>query len=116
MAPAGDGSSVAARLAGTVHYEIRIDGLLDQRWSTWFDRLRLTRQPGGVTVIVGPIADQTALHGLLAKVRDLGLPLISVRRIALPPAEGDDEGSRSRELISAPQGASRCGGAAHCSC
>jgi hypothetical protein len=64
-----------------VRYEIRIQGVLDQRWSSWFDGLQLTSQPGGVTVLAGPVTDQAALHGLLAKVRDLGLPLLSVRRL-----------------------------------
>ena len=64
-----------------MHYEIRVQGVLDQRWSAWFGGLRLTSEPGGVTVIAGPVADQAALHGLLAKVRDLALPLLSVRRI-----------------------------------
>ena len=64
-----------------VDYEIRVEGVLDQRWSAWFDGLQITSQPDGVTVIAGPVADQAALHGLLAKVRDLGLPLLSVDRI-----------------------------------
>jgi hypothetical protein len=65
-----------------VRYEIRIQGQLDQRWSSWFDGLTVTSQPdSAITLIAGPVADQAALHGLLTKVRDLGLPLISVRRI-----------------------------------
>jgi hypothetical protein len=64
-----------------MRYELRVEGVLDQRWSAWFDGLQITSEPGGVTVLAGPVADQAALHGLLAKVRDLGLPLISVRRI-----------------------------------
>jgi hypothetical protein len=64
-----------------VRYEIRVEGVLDQRWSSWFDGLQLSSQPGGVTVLAGPVADQAALHGLLAKVRDLGLPLLEVRRL-----------------------------------
>lgn len=64
-----------------MRYEIRIDGVLDERWSAWFDGLQITSEPGGVTVMAGPVIDQAALHSLLAKVRDLGLPLISVRRI-----------------------------------
>jgi len=67
-------------LAG-VEYEIRVDGALDDHWSAWFEGLELRSQPGGVTVIAGEVADQAMLHGLLAKVRDLGLPLISVHRI-----------------------------------
>jgi hypothetical protein len=61
-----------------VRYEIRVRGVLDRSWSAWFDGLQLGSEPGGVTVIVGEVADQAALHGLLAKVRDLGLPLLSV--------------------------------------
>ena len=55
--------------------------MLDQRWSDWFDGLQVSSQPDGVTVLAGPVADQAALHGLLTKVRDLNLPLLSVRRI-----------------------------------
>jgi hypothetical protein len=61
-------------------YEIRLKGHLDARWSAWFDGLTLTRETDGTTVIHGQIADQAALHGLLQKVRDVGLPLISVAR------------------------------------
>jgi hypothetical protein len=70
-----------------VRYEIRVEGILDQRWSAWFGGLRLTSEPGSVTLIAGPVADQAALHGLLAKVRDLNLPLLSVHRTD-PPASG----------------------------
>ena len=59
-------------------YEIRLKGHLDPRWATWFDGLSLTHHDDGTTVIDGPIADQAALHGLLQKVRDTGLPLVSV--------------------------------------
>jgi hypothetical protein len=63
------------------HYEIRVDGVLDDRWSAWFEGLEVTSDESGQTLIAGPVADQAALHGLLAKVRDLGLKLISVRPI-----------------------------------
>ena len=63
-----------------VHYEITVQGALDGRWSSWFDGLRVTSDASGRTVISGPVADQAALYGLLAKVRDLGLPLIAVQR------------------------------------
>jgi hypothetical protein len=62
-------------------YEIRLKGHLDTRWADWFDGLSLVCEHDGTTVIQGPVIDQAALHGLLRKVRDLGLPLISVTRI-----------------------------------
>jgi hypothetical protein len=63
-----------------VHYEIRIRGVLDSGWSAWFEGLRVSSDQHGQTTIAGPVADQAALHGLLAKVRDLGLELLEVRR------------------------------------
>jgi hypothetical protein len=63
-----------------VHYEIRVNGVLDSGWSAWFDGLRVTSDQHGQTTIAGPVTDQAALHGLLAKIRDLGLELLSVRR------------------------------------
>ena len=60
-------------------YEIRVEGILDECWA--FDGLQVTSQSDGVTTITGAVVDQAALHGVLAKVRDLGLPLISVRRV-----------------------------------
>ena len=61
-----------------VQYEIRVDGHLSSRWEAWFDGLTLVRASDGTTVIRGPIVDQSALHGVLQKLRDLGIPLISV--------------------------------------
>lgn len=61
-------------------YRIRIQGNLDQRWTSWFDGLVLTRDADGTTLLEGHVPDQAALHGLLTKVRDLGLPLLSVTR------------------------------------
>ena len=58
--------------------EIRIKGHLDNRWADWFDGLTITREDNGDTCLTGPVVDQAALHGLLRKVRDLGLPLVSV--------------------------------------
>jgi hypothetical protein len=63
-------------------YEIRIEGLLDTRWAAWFDDMALTHETDGTTVLHGPVVDQAALHGLLQKVRDLGLPLVSVIHVA----------------------------------
>ena len=62
-------------------YEIRLKGHLDSRWAAWFDGLSLTNSSDGTTLICGPVADQAALHGLLQKVRDMGLPLISVTQV-----------------------------------
>ena len=62
-------------------YEIRVKGVLDQQWRDWFDGLSITPQDDGQTLLSGRVADQAALHGVLAKIRDLGLPLLLVRRI-----------------------------------
>lgn len=62
-------------------YEIRLKGHLDTRWAAWFDGLTVSHESEGTTVISGPIADQAALHGLLQRVRDLGLPLVSVTQV-----------------------------------
>ena len=59
-------------------YEIRIKGHLADRWAYWFEGLTITLEEGGDTLLTGPVVDQSALHGLLRKVRDLGLPLLSV--------------------------------------
>ena len=72
-------------------YEIRLEGRLDARWTAWFDGMAVAREADGTTVVSGEVADQAALHGLLQRARDLGLPLVSVRRLA-PDAtrtEGD---------------------------
>ena len=67
--------------------EIRIKGHLDNRWTAWFDGLTITRADNGDTCLTGPVVDQAALHGLLRKVRDLGLPLVSVIHVA--PRQAD---------------------------
>ena len=59
-------------------YEIRVKGHLADRWVAWFDGMTLVRQADGTTLLAGPVTDQSALHGLLRKVSDLGLPLVSV--------------------------------------
>ena len=61
-------------------YEIRIGGVLDASWSEWMDGLSITPTDDGNTMLAGPIRDQCALHGLLVKIRDLGLPLLSVEQ------------------------------------
>ena len=67
-------------------YEIRIQGHLDDRWSDWFGGLTITLEDNGDTLLTGPVIDQAALHGLLKKVRDLGMPLVSVRPIEHGPS------------------------------
>jgi len=69
--------------AGDDCYEIRLRGRLDPRWASWFDGMVVSADDDGCTLIRGPVADQAALHGLLARLRDLGLPLLSVSQ--LPP-------------------------------
>jgi len=66
---------------GAGRYEIRLTGHLDSRWAAWFDGLTVTHEADGSTAIRGSVVDQAALHGLLQRVRDLGLPLVSVIRI-----------------------------------
>ena len=81
MPPPGPARTVAPM---TVRYEIRVEGVLDAGWSAWFDGMEVAGdERSRQTTITGPVVDQAALHGLLAKVFDLGLPLLSVRR--LPP-------------------------------
>jgi hypothetical protein len=63
-------------------YRIRIRGHLDPAWSAWFDGLTITQQEDGTTELVGPLADQAALYGLLARLRDLGATLLAVERLA----------------------------------
>jgi hypothetical protein len=76
----------AGRPTDPQRYEIRLDGLLGPRWGAWFDGLSLTREADGTTALRGPVADQAALHGVLQKVRDTGLPLISVTRLDAEPS------------------------------
>ncbi|MFN8491198.1 MAG: hypothetical protein U0350_26615 [Caldilineaceae bacterium] len=66
-------------------YTICIKGHLDRKWADWFDGLQIIHETNGETRLVGEVVDQASLHGLLAKVRDLGLPLIAVMPTALPP-------------------------------
>ena len=80
-------------------YEIRLKGHLDDRWAGWFDGLTITREAGGETLLSGSVVDQAALHGLLRKVRDLGLPLLSVVQAGSEKAnESDADTDTSRNL------------------
>jgi hypothetical protein len=71
--------------AEPARYEFRVQGVLDPGWSAWFEGLQVSSDQAGQTTITGPVADQAALHGLLAKVRDLGLELLLVRRLDPDP-------------------------------
>ena len=68
-----------------MQYEILIDGHIGARWEAWFDGFTITSGPDGTTVLRGDVVDQAALHGLLQKVRDTGLPLISVTPLVADP-------------------------------
>ena len=74
-------TSVTDRPQGPGWYEIRLQGRLDPRWSAWFDGMKVATDHDGTTVVCGPVVDQAALHGLLARLRDLGLPLISITQV-----------------------------------
>jgi hypothetical protein len=67
-------------------YEIRLKGHLDDRWAEWFEGLTITLEDNGDTLLTGPVVDQAALHGLLKKVRDLGMPLVSVSPLEHGPS------------------------------
>jgi hypothetical protein len=71
-------------------YEIRLKGHLDDRWSDWFEGLTITLEEDGNTLLTGSVVDQAALHGLLKKVRDLGMPLVSVSPVEPGQADQSD--------------------------
>lgn len=72
------------------NYQIRLKGHLDGHWTGWFEGMTLTLEDNGDTLLTGLVADQAALYGLLRKVRDLGMPLISVNYVKLSPADVSD--------------------------
>ena len=71
-------------------YQIRIKGHLGRQWTDWFGGLTITLEEDGDTLLTGPVVDQAALHGLLKKVRDLGMPLLSVNRVEPGQADAPD--------------------------
>lgn len=87
--PAGRSAVSGARWPA--FYEVRVDSVLDGRWSEWFQGLQIDNQ-GGETVLSGTLPDQPALHGILDKVRDLGLCIITVRRISPQEKPGEQRG------------------------
>ena len=78
-------------------YEIRLHGRIDPRWSPWLDGLEITSGTDGTTVLHGPVADQSALHGLLTRLRDIGLPLISIARLEPDRTEHADHHTIHRD-------------------
>jgi hypothetical protein len=89
-------------------YEIRLKGHLNVRWAAWFDGLNLTHERDGTTIIHGPVADQAALHGLLQRVRDIGLPLLSVMQIdperaIRPDGDADTNHDAPQRVVTARQ-------------
>jgi hypothetical protein len=86
----------SGRPDGSPRYEIRLQGRLDPRWAAWFDGLNLTDVSDGTTALRGRVIDQAALHGVLQKVRDTGLPLISVNRLDAEQAHASSNPPRSR--------------------
>ena len=70
-------------------FQIKIQGHLGQQWAGWFDGFTIVLEEDGNTLISGPVIDQSALHGILKKIRDLGLPLLSVNSIDSDPLKGD---------------------------
>jgi hypothetical protein len=75
---------MADKLDQPMVYQIRIEGHLGPKWTDWFGGLTITLEDNGDTLLTGPVEDQAALHGLLRKVRDLGMPLISAARVKPP--------------------------------
>ena len=71
-------------------YQIRLQGHLGRQWTAWFEGMSITLEDNGETLITGPVADQSALHGLLKKVRDLGMPLLSVISIKSDQTDESD--------------------------
>jgi hypothetical protein len=80
-----------SRIRWPARYEIRVESILNERWSDWFDGLQIEIS-GDATVLSGTLPDQSALHGILDRVRDLGLTVISVRRIPLDEEQAGDRG------------------------
>ena len=89
-------STTDSRDAG--RYEIRLTGHLAARWTAWFEGLTVRHESEGTTVISGEIADQAALHGLLQRVRDLGLPLVSVRQVEADPSDIPTDGTSMKGI------------------
>ena len=73
------------------YYEIRIKGHIDLSWGDWFDGMRITHEANGETLVAGILVDQAALHGMLRKVSDLGIPLVSVNTVKNSSQDGQED-------------------------
>jgi len=80
---------------GPVVYQIKIKGHLEESWAEWFEEMTFTHEKDGTTTLYGPLPDQTALHSILRKIRDLNLQLISVKQVKLD-AEEETKGRRNK--------------------
>jgi hypothetical protein len=85
-------------------YEIRVEGHIGDSWSPWFEGLAICHEESSGTVLTGPLADEAALHGVLMKIRDLGLPLLEVKRAhkRMNRKEGTDMKAETNQLLGAP--------------
>ena len=83
----------------SVVYQIRLKGHLGSQWADWFDGLTITLEENGDTLLTGPVIDQAALHGLLKKVRDLGMPLVSVSPVEPGPSTTLETGQADRSDV-----------------
>lgn len=72
-------------------YQITVKGHLDSQWSAWFDNMMISHEANGEAVLRGPLPDQSALYGVLAKIRDLGLPLLAVTLVATDEMRHDEQ-------------------------
>ena len=78
-------------MRNTAFYEIRVKGHIGDSWSSWFEGLTIRHEESGETLLSGPLVDEAALHGVLMKIRDLGLPLLEVKRVATSIATNDEK-------------------------
>ena len=88
---------MANKLDEPMVYQLRIEGHLGPKWTDWFGDVSITLEDNGETLLTGPVVDQAALHGLLRKIRDLGMPLISAIRVNPPRRMPQTSNSKSRE-------------------
>ena len=94
-------SDASADHIDTPQYEIRVKGHLGHRWAAWFDGLSITNEGDGTTVMSGPVVDQAALHGLLHKLRDVGIPLVSLIQL---PTDAPSDPTVAQPAPETPEG------------